>query len=110
MDDWGTMSDERREIRLRDHVAVNTVIERTVDVVQAEVVRPLAPEMGIADVLLGPVDEWFFSALIGRWRAVVWRDAIDILEADMTGRVDVMNRIEERCLQIGDRVLHLGPG
>lgn len=110
LDDWADLDESRRASRRSDYERVDAVIRRTVDLVQSEVVEPVAPEMGVVDRLLGPIDEWLFSALITDWRNDTWEDAIRILESG-TGRLDeTRSQIEERALATADRIIHVGPG
>ncbi|HSJ34800.1 MAG TPA: DUF5995 family protein [Acidimicrobiia bacterium] len=105
LDDWDLLDPSRRSDRHSDHEAVNLIIGRTVDVVQAEVVEPLSPAMGLLDRLLGPFDEWLFSRLIAGWRDEVWHDAIDLVEAKTADRQqDVTERISERATGLADLI------
>jgi len=109
MDDWADLDDSARASRQTDYQRVNSVIRRTVDVVQREVVAPIAPGWGVVDLLMGPVDEWLFSALIADWRHDTWDDAVAVLEAppDLVDQVRV--RIEEQALATAEKVMHIGP-
>jgi hypothetical protein len=109
LDTWSEMDEATRLARHCDHERVNDVIARTVDVVQAEVVEPLAPEMGLIDRILGPVDEWAFSSLIADWRSDTWLDALALLEASPRSRPGVERRIEQRALGVAEHVMTLGP-
>jgi hypothetical protein len=109
MGDWADLDDSARASRQTDYRRVNSVIRRTVDAVQRKVVEPIAPVLAVVDLLMGPVDEWLFSALIADWRHDTWDDAVAILEAppDLVGQV--RTRIEEQALAMADKVMHLGP-
>jgi Family of unknown function (DUF5995) len=109
MDDWVHLDDFTRALRQRDYERVNSVIRRTVDAVQRDVVEPISPALGVADLLMGPLDEWLFSALIADWRHDTWDDALAVLEAPPNLVDQVRARIEERALATADRVIHIGP-
>ena len=105
LDDWAGLDDVLRNGRHSDHEAVNLIIGRTVDVVQAEVVEPLSPAMGLLDRLLGPFDEWLFSRLIAGWRDEVWHDAVELVEAESPDhRQEVSERIEKRASRMADLI------
>lgn len=108
LDDWSDLDETSRLRRRSDHLAVNDIIRQTVDVVQARIVEPIAPEMGTIDALLGPVDEWFFSRLIAGWRLAVWSNAVGLLESTETDRPSVVQRIEERALRTAELLDGLG--
>jgi len=109
MDDWTDLDDSTRASRQKDYERVNSVIRRTVDVVQNEVVEPIAPGLGVVDLLMGPVDEWLFSVLIADWRHDTWDDALAVLEAPPDLVDQVRARIEEQALVTADKVMHFGP-
>lgn len=104
-EDWSDLGPDLRSVRRSDHEAVNIIIARTVDEVQRTVVSPLSPGLGLADRLLGPVDEWAFSSLIGRWRDAVWLEAVELMEASEAGRGAVVERIDSRARETADLVL-----
>ena len=66
--EWATLSEDQRQQRYADHSRVNTIIGRTIDAVQDQIVEHAIPEMDIVDKALGPVDEWVISRLIAHWR------------------------------------------
>lgn len=100
LDDWHEFDPMARAGRHDDHEAVNSVIARTIDQVQADVIVPHAPAMGVLDRVLGGVDEWLFSRLIAGWREAVWMDAVDLLESDGASRQVVERRIEARAVRM----------
>lgn len=109
LDTWSEMDEDTRRLRLLDHEKVNEVIARTVDVVQTDVVEPLAPELGVVDRFLGPVDEWAFSSLIASWRHDTWVDAVALLESSPGTRPGITTRIEQRAFAVAEQVMTLGP-
>ncbi|MEX1286720.1 MAG: DUF5995 family protein [Acidimicrobiia bacterium] len=108
LEPWDALDPSAREARRRDHESVNDVIRATVDAVQDGVVAPVAPEMGVLDRLLGPVDEWAFSALIADWRSDTWVDAVALLEAPPADRAAIEWRVERRALAVADRLAGSG--
>lgn len=109
LDTWSEMDEATRSNRHLDHERVNDVITRTVDVVQAEVVEPVAPELGVVDRILGPVDEWAFSSLIAGWRRATWLDGVALVESSPESRPVVERRIERRALGMAEHVMTVGP-
>lgn len=79
-EEWPSLTADQRQQRYEDHTHVNTIIQRTTDLVQEEVVRRHAPLMAWVDALMGPVDEWLADLLITDWRDDVWGQAIHFLE------------------------------
>ncbi|MBK8434161.1 MAG: hypothetical protein IPL28_24010 [Chloroflexi bacterium] len=63
--EWAGLDTAARLRRYEDHCHVNEIIQRTMDVVQDDVVRHHAPFMGVVDVLLGPLDDF---CTITDWR------------------------------------------
>jgi hypothetical protein len=78
--------DARVEERLADYLAVNRVIDDTIDLVQSEVVAPESRLLAMADRWCGPLDEWVFSRLIAGWRRDVWDDARALVTGDADAR------------------------
>jgi hypothetical protein len=100
LDDWPLLAPDRRDARYRDYEAVNRVIGGTIDAVQADVVAERSPMLGWADAVLGRVDEWLFSHLIGDWRDDVWDRAVRLLESDETTRPALLVAIDDRAQRI----------
>lgn len=109
MGDWNELDDGYRSSRRHDYHQVDNVIQHTVDSVQRSVVSPAAPEMGLIDLMLGPLDEWLFTRLIAGWRHDTWTDAVSILESGPTSVTEVIATIETRALGTAEKVLHVGP-
>ena len=89
-----------------DHLRVNDVIGRTIDVVQDEVIEELDPEMDLVDKLFGPMDEWVISGLISRWREDVWVAAVAMVaDPDLSGRERKRCEIEDSTLARAQTIL-----
>jgi hypothetical protein len=98
LDDWDELDEASRAGRLSDHEQVNTVIERSTDLVQDAVVNRAAPLLAIADRLLGPIDEAVFNHVVSCWREHGWEDAQRLVAAeDPEAREVVRADIEERA-------------
>lgn len=107
LDDWDDLDANARGRRLDDHLAVNTVIARTVDEVQDEVVEKWSPAMGLVDCLMGPLDEWVFSRMIAGWRDDVWASTQLLLAANHDERPAIEASIHDHALRIGRMVMRL---
>jgi hypothetical protein len=96
--------DDRVDLRMRDYLAVNQVIDATVDLVQSEVIAPRSALLAMADRLCGPLDEWVFSKLIAGWRRDVWEDARAMVQGNAEARLEARSRVtgaaHERALFI----------
>jgi len=62
------LNPKNRKRRYDDHYHVNTIIGRTIDSVQDQVLEALAPNLDLVDKILRPIDEWLISELITNWR------------------------------------------
>ncbi len=109
MGDWNEIDPDRRHTRRSDYEMVDTVIRRTVDSVQDNVVAPVSPTMATLDRLLGPIDEWLFGALITGWRRDTWADAISLLTSTSSRIGDVRLQIETEALDNAERIITIGP-
>lgn len=109
MSDWNELDADHRGIRRSDYNMVDTVIRRTVDAVQDNVVAPVAPRMALLDRLLGPMDEWLFGILITNWRRDTWADAISLLTSTSDRVGEVRSGIEAEALANADRIITIGP-
>jgi hypothetical protein len=108
--EWAELTPEQREQRYVDHTLVNRIIGETVDVVQDKVVEKFSPWTDWLDKLLGPVDEWLTSRLIGHWREEVWNNAVRYLELTTPEeREGLRQHIEQRALQLGNDMLKIKP-
>ena len=88
-----------------DHCHINTVIARTIDVVQDDVVERVSPAMNLIDVGLGRVDEWLIARLITRWRGRVWTEACAILDAnDPRVQRERLHALERDVLRLARRI------
>lgn len=109
MNDWNELDPAHRDARRSDYDKVNRIVSRTIDAVQTDTVAPVSPTMDLLDDLLGPIDEWLFTAMIINWRSDTWGDA-QLLLASADDRVgEVRARIESEALLIADRIIHIGP-
>ena len=107
--EWQQLSSEQRQMRYRDHCHVNDIIYHTVNAVQDQVIDRYAPEFGLVDKLLGPLDEWMTSLLIADWREEVWKHAIQILDsAEDSQRQKVLEHVEQTALERARDILGRG--
>lgn len=98
--EWPTASEQLRLLRYQDHCNVNAIITETVDTVQDSVVEEQAPWFDLIDEVLGPIDEMLVSRLIANWRDEVWKQAVEVVEAqDTEGREALRQQIEAQALQ-----------
>ena len=104
LDDWPTLDEAARAQRLADHRRVNTVIARTVDEVQDEVMDQWSPIMDHVDRALGPLDEWLFSRMIAEWRDDVWESTKLLLASDEAERARVQEAVHDHALRIARMV------
>jgi len=103
--EWAQLTEERRKQRYADSCHVNEVIGRTVDIVQANVVEPLEPALGIADELLGSIDEWMTSKLLAHWRDTVWKQALSLIGSDPQQRERLRQQVEIETLRRAQAIL-----
>lgn len=103
--EWESLSPEQRRLRHADHCQVNTIIGRTIDGVQDQVIERFSPLMELVDRLMGTMDEWLISRLISEWREQVWQHALERLGATPTEREGLLNTVEANCLKIADSML-----
>lgn len=100
--EWDSLTPAERERRYEDHVLVNRVIAETVDTVQDEVVERYMPAMDVVDKVLGRLDEWITSRIIGDWRDDVWESARALLEAESAqAQAQIREELEARTLRLG---------
>ena len=100
--EWEALSDGQRADRYADHCHVNDIIGRTIDAVQAQVLEPATPLLDIVDKIMGPLDEWLISRLIGSWRETVWQNATRLLETqEPSEQARLIHQVEEDTLKIG---------
>lgn len=109
MGDWAVLDREHQRIRRTDYERVDEIILRTVDMVQDNVVSPSSPAMALMDKLLGPVDEWLFTALIANWRRDTWSDALTLLDSPEDQLAQTRANIESEALDTADWIIHVGP-
>ena len=98
--EWEQITPANKKARYHDHMHVNEVIARTVDVVQDQIIAQHAPVLDA----LGPVyrnfDEWVVSKLVQKWRGQVWNQAIEYLEFS---HFDDKNRVRQQVEYIALR-------
>lgn len=100
--EWAEHTDEMRNGRYADHCHINTIIGKTIDAVQDEVLEPAMPIMGLVDKLMGPMDERIIVHLIAQWREKVWKNAATLLTmTDPEAQQVFMTQVEQEALQIG---------
>jgi len=100
--EWTGLSPSQRSSRYADHCQVNTVIGRTIDAAQDQVLEPGMPLMNWIDTLLGPLDEFLISRLITRWRESVCQNATCLLDTQEAGnQARLIGEIEAEALQTG---------
>ena len=100
VDDWKTVTEETRQLRMADHDLVNKIIAETIDSVQDQVIEREAPFMKVLDNLMGRVDEWFLSELITNWRTDVWHESCTILMAESDQQIELLRiSLEEKVMK-----------
>lgn len=105
--EWDGLSETQRQERQVDYTLVNTIIARTVDDVQDQVLEPVMPLMEVIDRLFGSLDELLISRLITEWREDVWRYAVSLLEAqELQEKAKVTQQVEAQALKLG-KAIHL---
>ena len=97
--EWAALSPAERTQRYQDFIQVNEIIGRTVDAVQDTVVEAYTPRLDLLDRLMGPVDEWLVSKMIGQWREEVWQTAVALLN-NPTEKERIYRQMEARSLKI----------
>jgi hypothetical protein len=98
--EWAGLDESRQLARYQDHCHVNTIIGRSIDIVQDEVVEPLEPVLDLVDRFFGSLDERAASRLIARWREEVWRSTQRLLLATSPAdREQVRQDVEAAALR-----------
>lgn len=101
--EWHEHTDQQRSQRYDDYCQVNSIIGRTIDSVQDQVLEPAMPIMDLFDRLLGPLDEILISRLITRWRESVWRNSANLLEPmNNRDQARLIKQVEQEALKLGD--------
>lgn len=104
--EWDQLTPGQREERHADHCHVNTIIGRTIDTVQDDVMERYSPSMDLLDKLLGPLDEMIASRLISGWREEVWQQAVRYLELPYPNeREELRRQIEVATLRKANIIL-----
>ncbi len=103
--EWPSADEQIRGTRRADHERVNTIISRTIDAVQDDIIGPAMPSMRIVDLLMGPADEALISYLISGWRGSVWTSATALLETPTPDeRTSLIQRVEANALGMARRI------
>lgn len=98
--EWAALTPEQRRSRYKDHCLVNKVISDTIDSVQDQILDRYDPMMEVADIAMGPLDEWMAAWMIRDWREQVWEHASRLLETpDETERRDLVATVEKHALR-----------
>ncbi len=98
--EWQELSGEQRRMRYRDHCHVNDIIFQTIDSVQDQIIERYSIGMEVADIMLGPLDEWMTSRLISLWREEVWDWAMQLIETEGRDAREVLQqRVEQRTIR-----------
>ena len=96
--DWPELDEATRRSRHEDHERVNTIIARTTDALQEQVVNTAMPAMRVLDTMLGGLDEALFTQLVSQWRERGWDDAQRIMQCtDEAQRQQVRADIHRRA-------------
>jgi len=104
--EWQGLSAEQRRMRYHDHCHVNDIISQTIDSVQDQIIDRYSVALEVADVMLGPLDEWMTSRLISLWRDEVWEFATKLSETDeQVDRVELHQHIEQRTMKRAHSIL-----
>lgn len=107
--EWSDLIESQRQTRYQDHCHVNTIIGKTIDAIQDQVIEIEQPDMDLIDKALGPLDEWLMSNLISNWRDEVWDQAVEILEIrGSEARLAKRGRIEDTTLARAEAILMQG--
>jgi predicted transcriptional regulator len=72
----------QRQMRHRDHTAVNAILEGLTNASQEKIAALYAPGLRLADELAGPVDEIASAFSIEHARENAWRQAVALTTAD----------------------------
>lgn len=106
--EWPSLTEERRNIRKRDHEQVNDIISETIDAVQDEVIAVHSPMMAAVDKLMGRMDEWLLTQLISGWRGEVWHETMRLLNTvTEEGREAIRLSLEKAVLKKGGQLVLL---
>jgi len=84
--EWPELTHEGRQMRYRDFVRINAIIDQTISAVQSQIVERYEPLFILVDKALGPLDEWMTILLISEWREEVWKHATTLISPEETGR------------------------
>ncbi len=103
--DWGRLTVDQRSQYYNDYCFVNTIISRTIDTVQDQVLEPAQPSMRLVDDLMGRVDEWLLGRMITHWRDEVWRHACLLLDtASSDAKTEIIQTVEHHALRRADAI------
>ena len=95
--EWAGLTEEQRGARLQGHLTVNQVITETTAEVQHKVIDRFDHMLGFFDHRLPKLVEiadWEMDHVLSSWRTDVWALAVQLVEADDSGRVRLRELIE----------------
>jgi hypothetical protein len=103
--EWTNLSEAQINERFEDHCYVNSVIAKTIDRVQDEILEPLNPTLQWADRIFFRLDEYLISKLIRSWRNDVWEKSVKLLGMKDDNEREVYRReIEQDVLKLGNTI------
>jgi hypothetical protein len=97
--------DPNRAARLHDHTAVNAILDRTTDALQARLAQLYARGLGTMDALLGRMDESFSSVAVRLARQHAWTNAVSLVDGDAEAREAIGRRIDANTATLANLVL-----
>lgn len=104
--EWLKLPLKKRIIRKQDHDLVNQIISSSIDDVQDSIIKPLSPTLAILDKIMGRMDEWMLSKMIGTWRSNVWKISQLLLEAQTPElREEIRQKQEIQVLKRGEKLI-----
>lgn len=104
--EWAQLSPAQKQQRYSDHCHVNSIISRTIDAVQDDILEQWAPALDIVDKFMGRLDEWLITRLITHWRDEVWANAVNFVEMPTTdARQQLRYQIEAVALKRASAIL-----
>jgi len=106
--EWIKLPLNKRTMRKQDHDLVNQIISSSIDDVQDRIIKPLSPSLAVLDRIMGRMDEWMLSKMIGTWRSNVWKISQLLLEAQTPElREEIRQKQETQVLKRGEKLISL---
>ncbi len=106
--EWLKLPLKKRTMRKQDHDLVNQIISSSIDDVQDSIIKPLSPTLAVLDKIMGRMDEWMLSKMIGSWRSSVWEISQLLLEAKTPElREEIRQAQEIQVLNRGEKLIAL---